>query len=162
LSDRLFRCAERDDLDGGDHLPGFNHGKGRQGTKRDSLVDEIEPVDAFAIEDEEPARLGKEIGPAGERHSGGNSGSDSSSCYPLRRLVLADILGIEPRDGDCGEPGGGDHADIGTRQHSTFFERSRPELQAVGEDRTFRLVDGDLAKPHAASARSPRRSVWVI
>src|SRR5260370_23516995 len=72
------------------------------------------------------------------------------------------MMGMGRGDRDWGPPRRGDHIHIAARQDPAFLEHRRPELQAVGENSAFRLGDRDLTEPHAASARSPRRRIWVI
>ena len=157
-------CArgERDDLDGGDHLPRLDHRKWWQRPEGHRFVDEVEPVDPLARENQQSARLGVEIGAPGERCGHRDAGPDRRRSDPPRRVVFADIAGFEPGDDDRRQAGRGDQLDIGRRQHPPFFERRRAELEAVRQDGTRGLGDRDLAEPHAGSAPSPRRSTRII
>ena len=57
--DGLRGCCERDDLDRGDHHPRLDHGKGRQRAEGDRLVNQVQPVEPLAIEDQNTTRPGK-------------------------------------------------------------------------------------------------------
>jgi hypothetical protein len=150
----FWRC-ERDDLDRGDHLLGFDRREWRQRAERHRLVDQIEPVEPFRIEHQKSPRLGEEIGAAREWGRRFDIRPGCGRSDPPGGLVLADIAGFEPGDHDPRQARGSDQLDIGMRQHPRLFQRRCPELEAVREDRPFGLGDGDLAELHAASAASP-------
>ena len=57
---------------------------------------------------------------------------------------------------------GGKRGDIGVGQYAALLECGRPELEAVCKNRALGLGDGNLAEPHARSASSPLRRIWVI
>src|SRR5262249_62209984 len=68
-----------------------------------------------------------------------------------RRLVLAQIAGLEPRNNDMCEAGGGDRVEIGARQYTALFQHGCAELQAMRKDRPFRLGCRNFAELHAAA-----------
>ena len=65
-----------------------------------------------------------------------------------RRRICVIWPRIETRDDDPLEPGGGDRVEVGARQYPAFFQDRRAELQAVREDRAFRLGKWNFAKFH--------------
>src|SRR6185312_5972106 len=103
--DRLFWRGERDDLHRRHHLARLDDGVFGQGAERHRLVDEVEPVEAGTVEDEQAARFGMQVGPAGKRV--GRADIDAR-----RRLgdaegggVFLYIAGIETGDDYATDPG---------------------------------------------------------
>ena len=96
---RLWRC-ERDDLDRGDHLIGFDRREWRQSAERHRLVDQVEPIEPFRIEYQKSPRHGEEVGAAGERGRRFDLPPGCGRRDQRRGLVLADITGFEPGDHD--------------------------------------------------------------
>ena len=90
---RVLRHGERDDLDRRDHLPRLDDREGRQGAERHRLVDEVEPVEPVAVEDQQAARLGEQIGAAGEGRRRRDIRAGDGGGDPVGRLVLAQIAG---------------------------------------------------------------------
>ena len=146
--DRLLRHRERDDLDRRDHLARLDDREGRQGAERHGLVDEVEPVEPVAVEDQEAARLGEQIGAAGEGRRRLDIGAGDGGGDPVGRLVLAQIARIEPGRDDIGHPRRDQRLDIGRAQDPAFLERGRAEAKAVRQDRARRLADRDFAESH--------------
>src|SRR6185437_10906777 len=64
------RRGERDDLDRRYHLSRLNDRVFRQRAERYRFVHQVEPIEPRAVEDQEAARLGVEIGAAGKRVGG--------------------------------------------------------------------------------------------
>ena len=111
-ANRLGGRGERDDLDRGDHLPRLDDRERRQSAEGDRLIDEVEPVDPPGLENQDPARLGKKVGAAGERCRRLDLGSRCRRGDPPRRFVLADIVGFEPGDDNPRQAGGGDQLEV--------------------------------------------------
>ena len=102
--DRVLGHGERDDFDRRDHLARLDDREGRQGAERHRLVDQVEPVEPVAVEHQEAARLGVQIGASGKgrRRRDIRAGDDGGDA--VGGLVLAQIARIEPRRDDIGHP----------------------------------------------------------
>jgi hypothetical protein len=100
VRDRLLWRCERDDLDRGDHLLGFDHREWWQSAERHRLVDQVEAVEPLRIEHQKSPRLGKEIGAAREWRRRLDLRPGCGGSDPPGGLVLADIAGFEPGDDD--------------------------------------------------------------
>ena len=148
--DSGFRHGERDDLDRRDHLARFDDSKGGQGPEGHRLIHQVEAVEPVAVEDEKAARLGKQIGAAGKGIGDGDVGPRRGGRDAGGGLVLPQIAGFEPCHDDMRQAGRSDRVEIGARQHAAFLQGGRAELQAVREDRPFRLGYWHLTEFHAA------------
>jgi hypothetical protein len=147
--DHFFPHRERDDFDRRHHLLWLDDRVGRQRAQGHRLVDEIELVEAIAVEDQQALCLSEEIGAAGKGGGTANAGSGDCSRNPRGRRVLADIAGFEPDDGDLVDPRGGDLREITGRQDTAFLECGFAEAEAMDEDRAFRRLDRNLAELHS-------------
>ena len=74
---------------------------GGQRRDRDRLVDGVDPVDRVAVDDREPGGLGEQIDAAGEGRCSAHARARETLGEPGRRLVLADVAGLEPRRDDA-------------------------------------------------------------
>ncbi len=86
---RGLRHRERDDLHRRHHLARLDDRVGRQGSERHRLVDQIEPVEPVAVDDEEALCRGEQIGAAGKGGGGRDVGAGGGGGDAVRRLVLA-------------------------------------------------------------------------
>ena len=149
--------GEGDDLDGGDHVLGLDHRVGRQGRKRDGLVDEVETLDRVAVDDAEAGGIGRKLArpvkarprltfaPASGRATASAASFSTMSPGSSRATTLS-----RPADASAATS-----ASVSTRP---FFRVAVAELEAVRQDRARRLGERHVAELHAASALPPRRS----
>ena len=145
---RFPRHGERDDLDRRDHLARLDDRERRQCAEGHRLVDEVETVEPVAVEDQEAARLGEEVGASGEGGRGRDIRAGDGGGDAVGRRVLAQIARIEPCRDDMGHAGSGQRLDIGSAQEPAFLEHRRAELEAMRQDRAVRLADWDFAEFH--------------
>jgi hypothetical protein len=139
---------ERNDLDRRHHLFRLDHGIGGQGPQGHRLVDQIEPVEPLAIENQQSLGLCEQIGAAGERRGGRDPRAGGSGGDAIGGGVLADIARFETDDRDLVDPRRGDFQQIGRGQDATLLQRDLAQPQAVDEDRAFRLGNRGFAEPH--------------
>ena len=100
VRNRRLWCCERNDLDRGDHLLGFDRREWRQSAERHRLVHQIEAVEPFPIEDQKSSCLGEKVGAARERACRFDFRPSCGRGDPPGSLVLADIASFEPGDHD--------------------------------------------------------------
>ncbi len=92
--------GERDDLDGRRHLVRLHRGVVREGRERDRLVHFVDRVDLRGIDAQDAARAGIDVDAAGERRLDAQSLGAQQRAERGGGGVLADIVRLEPRDGD--------------------------------------------------------------
>jgi len=110
-------------------------------------------VEPIAVEHQEAARLGEQIGAAGECCSGRDVRPGRGGGDPPGRRILADVARIEAGDDDMVEPGAGDRPEIGRRQDPPFFNAVAPSLKLWARIAPSASVTG--ISPNCIASPSP-------
>ncbi len=150
---------ERDDLDGCQQLAPRDPGKGRQACHGHGLVDAVHGVQPCGIDDHQPVSPGEQVAAAGEGGSGADTVAGQRRCEPGGGLVLAHVVGLEPRHHHLGVAGVFERRHVRGAQDPALLEDGVGDPQAVGQNRAGAGVDGNGAEPHGAA---PRRRIAVI
>jgi hypothetical protein len=161
---RTFRHRKGDDLHRRDHLA-FDHGlERRQRGERHRLVDAVEIVDCRLVHHQHASGLRKQIAASGKRPAGaqarpGNSGSNIGSG-----LILGDVPRLDTGDDDLLDAGRLQRRDLLGADQRALLEHQVALADGMHRGRAERLLDGNGAELHAASASFSAfcRSVCVI
>jgi len=120
---------------------------------RNSFLARFEPG---AVDDAEAPRLGEEIGAPGEGGGDTDIGSGDGLGEAAGGGILAEFIRREPCRDDRRQPRLGERRDVLGAEDATLAQCPTGQLDAMREDRPWRIRDRDLAKCHTERVTPPR------
>ena len=137
------------DFDGCDHLAGRDNVEGFECRHRDRFVDQVQAVELFPVHGQHAVFFGNQVAAAGEGFAGPQvSSRRQCPADGGRRLVLGNVVGIEPGDDDRFNSGLLQERDIFLAQQLAFLELAPGQLCRMSEEGARRLANRDGPEFH--------------
>ncbi len=142
--------AERNDLDGGNHLTRNHRLEGRQRRKGDRFIDPIDAIDGIAVHHQYTGFRREQVGASGERTLDVDAVARHRRGNARCRFVLRDVVLVETRDHDFLDACLLQRCHLGEADDGAFFKHKRALTYGVNRNAAESIFRFNGTEFHAA------------